>query len=191
MGPLSRFEKIEAERPPRESGPRPEPERFLATEAPQALAPPVAPVTRVDGAEPGLRTADGELDRLPTLVCDLCGVESSKFSDYCRGCGASLSSEGAVALNLERLRKLEAEAEAERLRAAERLAAPGPAEVVPEAPRAPDPETLYQTFKPWAWPLSLGLVAMVVMPRLALLAVGGVAAWAVWYVFLRPWGTRR
>lgn len=187
MGPLSRFEKIEAERPPREAEGAPrEPGRFLATEAKGALPAPAGPPTRLDAEEPGLRTADGELDRLPTLACAVCGEESSKFASHCRSCGGSLHTEEAQALNLRRLAERDAEAEAQRLREAERLMVPGPGQ---QPLVAPPPEPLAPSgpasWPRWAQVLAVAGVVGLLFPRLLVFSLPGLALWLAWYFFRR------
>jgi hypothetical protein len=175
MGPLSRFEKIEAERPPKDPEGPAEPARFLATETPGPAAPP---------APDEVHPAEGALDRLPTLACAVCGEESSKFAGQCRACGSGLDTPEARALNLERLARFDAEAEVDRRARAAQLVAPPPEAL------APEPEPLLGPHGPGTWPrwaqglAVLGVLALFV-PRLLLLAAPAVALWLLWRRFLR------
>jgi hypothetical protein len=175
MGPLTRFEKIEGERPPREAPAREEPARFLATETPGPASP-----TQPD------EVADGALARLPTLACDVCGEESSKFASHCQGCGSRLDSPAARALNLERLARFDAAAEAERQASSVRHTA------APPQVRTPEPEPLLGPHGPATWPrwaqgLAVAGVAALLFPKLLVLAVPGVLLWLAWRIFIRPW----
>jgi hypothetical protein len=176
MGPLSRFEKIESSRPAKEPEPATEPARFLATEVP---GPPPA-----SGGAPPVelpeepRPADGDLDRLPTLVCDRCGAESSKFDTHCRTCGSRLDSPGARALNLERLAGFDADAAEQTARAEAQLR--GLQAASPQVLGTPRRGLGLQVWLSWA----LGLALLAALPRWAqvLVTLGALGAlvWRAW-----------
>jgi hypothetical protein len=184
MGPLSRFEKIEAERTAREPSDAPEPRRFLATETPAPLAEPTPPPTeRFGHPEDELRTADPELAWLPTLVCEVCGTESSKFASHCRACASSLESPAARAFNLERLARLQAEAAAA-------AAPPAPPVVALEPPEsvapAPDWGERLRALPRWAQVLGALALLAVFGRRALVLALAALAA----VLLYRAWRRR-